>query len=79
MKKNDEIICSASEPNVIRINGKPHPQRYYDRNQEIVDMADKVIAFQNNPHRSGTQSTINRAKKRGINVIVITKEDEKNE
>jgi DNA-binding MurR/RpiR family transcriptional regulator len=50
------------------------PQRYYERNQDIVDMADKVIAFQNKPYRSGTQSTINRAKKKGIPVIVIGKE-----
>jgi predicted Rossmann fold nucleotide-binding protein DprA/Smf involved in DNA uptake len=52
----------------------PSPQRYYERNQDIVDMADAVIAFQNNPHRSGTQSTINRARKKGIPVIVIDKE-----
>jgi predicted Rossmann fold nucleotide-binding protein DprA/Smf involved in DNA uptake len=54
-------------PNPLR----PSPQRYYERNQDIVDMAEKVIAFQNNPHRSGTQSTINRTKKKGIEVIVI--------
>lgn len=50
---------------------KPSPDRYYDRNQNIVDSADKIIAFQNNPHRSGTQSTISRGLKKGIPVIVI--------
>lgn len=53
---------------------RPSPQRYYERNQDIVDMADAVIAFQNNPNRSGTQSTINRARKKGIPVMVIDKD-----
>jgi predicted Rossmann fold nucleotide-binding protein DprA/Smf involved in DNA uptake len=53
---------------------RPSPQRYYERNQDIVDMADALIAFQNNSHRSGTQSTINRARKKGIPVIVIGSE-----
>ena len=51
----------------------PSPQRYYARNQDIVDYSDMLIAFQNNPHRSGTQSSINRAKKRGIPTVVVTK------
>ncbi len=54
-------------------NSKPSPKRYYDRNQDIVDYSDILIAFQDNPHRSGTQSSINRARKKGIKVIVIKK------
>jgi len=52
-------------------SGEPSPERYYNRNQDIVDISEKMIAFQNKPHRSGTQSTINRAKKKGIEVIVV--------
>lgn len=56
---------------------KPIPQRYFDRNQEIVSQSDKIIAFNkdNNP-RTGTQNTINHAKKMGKKVIIIDKEDE---
>jgi len=49
----------------------PSPRRFFERNQQIVDMSEKLIAFQKKPEKSGTQHTINLAKKKGIPVIVI--------
>lgn len=56
---------------------KPSPERYHERNQKVVDMADMLIAFNHSP-RSGTHSTINRADKKGIDVIVVNSEIRKN-
>jgi predicted Rossmann fold nucleotide-binding protein DprA/Smf involved in DNA uptake len=50
---------------------RPSPNRYYKRNQDIVDAAEMLIAFQIDSRRSGTQSTINRAIKKGIEVHIL--------
>jgi predicted Rossmann fold nucleotide-binding protein DprA/Smf involved in DNA uptake len=60
-----EIIILYPDPQ------KPHPQRYYDRNYEIANKCDCLIAFQKNPYKSGTQSTINRVKKMGKKAFVF--------
>ena len=52
------------------------PQRYFDRNYKIICESDCMIAFQKFPHRSGTQNTINAAKKNGKKVIIIGPEGE---
>lgn len=50
---------------------KPSPKRYYDRNYEIAKECDCLIAFQKNPYKSGTQSTINTVKRLNKNAFVI--------
>ena len=55
-----------------------HPERlqvvdvttYYLRNQDVVDMADELLAFQVNAS-SGTQDTVDRARLKGIPVLVF--------
>ena len=56
-----------------------HPERpqvvdvttYYLRNQDVVDVADELLAFQVNAS-GGTQDTVNRARAKGIPVVVFT-------
>jgi hypothetical protein len=56
-----------------------HPERpqivnittYYLRNQDIVDAADELLAFQVNTS-AGTQDTVEKAKMKGIPVAVFT-------
>ena len=56
-----------------------HPERpqvvdvttYNLRNQDVVDMADELLAFQVNASR-GTQDTVDRARKKGIPIVVFT-------
>jgi hypothetical protein len=56
-----------------------HPERpqvvdvttYYLRNQDVVDAADELLAFQVNASR-GTQDTVDKARLKGIPVAVIT-------
>jgi hypothetical protein len=55
-----------------------HPERpqvvdvttYYLRNQDVVDAADELLAFQVNASR-GTQDTVDRARQKGIPVEVF--------
>jgi hypothetical protein len=55
-----------------------HPERpqvvdvttYYLRNQDVVDVADELLAFQVNASR-GTQDTVDRARLKGIPVVVF--------
>ena len=51
------------------------PKPYRQRNQEIVDASDYLIAVPEDPNninpRSGTSMTINMAKRKGIPVMVI--------
>jgi hypothetical protein len=56
-----------------------HPERpqvvdvttYYLRNQDVVDVADELLAFQVNAS-SGTQDTVDRARMKGIPITVFT-------
>jgi predicted Rossmann fold nucleotide-binding protein DprA/Smf involved in DNA uptake len=56
-----------------------HPDRpqvvdvttYYLRNQDVVDAADELLAFQVNASR-GTQDTVDKARQKGIPVEVFT-------
>ena len=56
-----------------------HPERpqvvnvttYYLRNQDVVDMADELLVFQVNAS-SGTQDTVDKARLKGIPVVVFT-------
>ena len=56
-----------------------HPERpqvvnvttYYLRNQDVVDVADELLAFQVNAS-SGTQDTVDKARLKGIPVVVFT-------
>ena len=50
------------------------PHRFYKRNQQIADYVDVLVAFNMVNGRCGTLQTINMAKKRGISVLVVTKE-----
>jgi hypothetical protein len=40
-------------------------RRYHTRNQEIVDAADRIIAFVAPDRRGGTEDTIRRARRAG--------------
>jgi hypothetical protein len=60
-----EIIILYPDPQ------KPSPQRYFDRNYEIACKCDCLIAFQRNPYKSGTQSTINAVKRLGKKALVF--------
>jgi hypothetical protein len=56
-----------------------HPERlqvvdvttYYLRNQDVVDVADQLLAFQVNAS-GGTQDTVDKARLKGIPVVVFT-------
>jgi hypothetical protein len=56
-----------------------HPERaqvvdvttYYLRNQDVVDVADELLAFQVNAS-GGTQDTVDRARLKGMPVVVFT-------
>lgn len=56
-----------------------HPERpqvvdvttYYLRNQDVIDVADELLAFQVNAS-SGTQDTVDKARVKGILVTVFT-------
>jgi hypothetical protein len=56
-----------------------HPERpqivdvttYYLRNQDVIDVADELLAFQVNAS-SGTQDTVDKARAKGILVTVFT-------
>lgn len=56
-----------------------HPERpqvvdvtaYYLRNQDVVDVADELLAFQVNAS-GGTQDTVDRARLKGIPVVLFT-------
>ena len=63
-------------------SSKPIPTRYFERNKEIVDIAEKVVAFNKKPH-GGTTMTINYAKKQGKKLFtefedILGKENGKN-
>lgn len=48
----------------------PSPQRYHDRNDEMLALADRVIAFWDGKSR-GTKSVIAKATDRGLEVEVV--------
>ena len=51
----------------------PSPKRYYDRNEKIAYMCDKLIAFNSEGPRSGTHNTITHATNLSKEVIVVDK------
>lgn len=51
------------------------PKAYMERNQDIVDLSDVLIATpgeETEQLRSGTWSTVRKARKKGITVVLIT-------
>lgn len=48
-----------------------HPGHYHQRNRQIVESADKVLAFMPKSGSNGTQSTINHAKKTNTPYTII--------
>ena len=50
----------------------PSPQRYFERNQKIVDYSDILIAFQNKEGHSGTAHTVKIAMEKGKPVTIIS-------
>jgi predicted Rossmann fold nucleotide-binding protein DprA/Smf involved in DNA uptake len=50
--------------------GRPSPQRYHERNDRMLDQADRVIVFWDGKSR-GTKSVIDKARRRGLEVEVI--------
>ena len=52
----------------------PIPERYFERNRRIVEEVDKLIAFDlaSNNH-SGTRYTIDKAKEKGIPIVLFNK------
>jgi len=44
---------------------------YYLRNQDVVDVADELLAFQVNAS-GGTQDTVDKARLKGMPVVVFT-------
>ncbi len=52
---------------------KPIPCRYFERNDVIAELSTILVAFQKDKFHSGTQYTINKAKKLGKKIIVVSK------
>jgi predicted Rossmann fold nucleotide-binding protein DprA/Smf involved in DNA uptake len=52
---------------------KQSPEKFYERNRKIVELADEIIAFNKKGEKGGTAYTIKYAKKLGKNVIVCKK------
>ena len=57
---------------VIELNYAYHPNCYQQRNQYLVDHADRLIAVLDNRYKcSGTMQTVNMAKQKGITITYI--------
>jgi len=62
--KSGSLIEHPERPQVVNVT------TYYLRNQDVVDAADELLAFQVNASR-GTQDTMDRARLKGIPVTVF--------
>jgi hypothetical protein len=62
-----DLVEHPDRPQVVNV------ATYYLRNQDVVDVADELLAFQVNAS-SGTQDTVEKARLKGIPVIVFTYE-----
>lgn len=67
--KENGIMFFIAYPNPNR----PVPNKYFERNDIIADLSNILVAFQKDKKHSGTQYTINKAKKMKKEVIVISK------
>lgn len=57
-------------------NKKPSPQRYFDRNKDIAESCDLLIAFdKGSSEGSGTLNTINHAKKLKKKIKIFKEEN----
>ncbi|MEK9161000.1 MAG: DNA-processing protein DprA [Patescibacteria group bacterium] len=65
--KNDHAVSFTEHPENTEMN----QTTYYERNSAIVAAADELHAFQSNKSQ-GTQDTIDKAKTKGIPVIVYS-------
>ncbi|MBY0110583.1 DNA-processing protein DprA [Patescibacteria group bacterium] len=65
--KNDHAVSFTEHPENTEMN----QTTYYERNSAIVSAADEIHAFQSN-NSKGTQDTIDKAKTKGIPVIVYS-------
>ncbi len=63
-KKGCQIRILYPNPDI------PSPKRYFDRNEQIADMCDKMIAFNKDGESSGTLNSINHAHKFNKEVIL---------
>ena len=65
---------------IIIMYPKPHepsPDRYFNRNKEIAETSDVLIAFDKGSSKgSGTLNTINHARRAGKKVIIFKNENE---
>jgi hypothetical protein len=67
------ILRAFESPNIM-LERMPAGTDYMDRNQKMVDLADKLIAFPATPdekQRSGTWATIRRGRKKDIPVHIF--------
>ena len=55
----------------------PSPQRYFDRNEKIADMCEKMIAFDKESTHSGTKNAITHAQKFDKDLVIIEDEFDK--
>ena len=52
---------------------EPSPDRYFNRNKEIAEMCDALIAFdKGSSSGSGTLNTINHAKRLNKSIVIVT-------
>jgi hypothetical protein len=59
------LVEHSERPQVVDVS------TYYLRNQDVIDVADELVAFQVNAS-GGTQDTVDRARSKGIQVTVFT-------
>ena len=69
-KENYEWIKQSART-VTYLNEKYTPECYRQRNRYMIDKSDYLIAVSTGDERSGTQMTINMAKKKGIEIRII--------
>jgi anti-anti-sigma factor len=76
VRAHQRVLAEGSGPRLVIPAGGAVPQvvnvtTYYLRNQDVVDMADELLVFQVNAS-SGTQDTVDKARMKGIPVVVFT-------
>ena len=71
-RKRMDFICRYAEK-VLVLGEMPSSESYKKRNYYMVEQAGHMIAVYDNAHnmRSGTQQTVNYAKKKGLQIIYI--------
>lgn len=68
--RENDLVCDVLKPEWRDAQGKYNPRAGLERNTQIVDRADRVVAFWDGVS-TGTRDSIRKAEKRGIDVKTV--------